>query len=74
MPGGLQSWLLNPTFRSNLKMALAGKGRHTKSHLRFTDMSANLTPFPTPDCGQGFALFLFVNDKSMVFYAFPKVK
>jgi len=27
MPGGLKSWLLNPTFRSNLKMALAGGGQ-----------------------------------------------
>ena len=25
MPGGLKSWLLNPTFRSNLKMALTGR-------------------------------------------------
>jgi len=27
MSGGLKSWLLNPTFRSNLKMALAGGGQ-----------------------------------------------
>jgi len=27
MPGGLKSWLLNPTFRSNLKMALTGGGQ-----------------------------------------------
>jgi len=27
MPGGLLSWLLNPTFRTNLKMALTGGGQ-----------------------------------------------